>query len=73
MTDAIKAGTVKIEVMPVAPVTVANPPVSWPFLGEGQLTLTNVSKHKLTVRARDGFELASPMQHMIGWISGPAQ
>lgn len=73
MTDAIKAGTVKIEVMPVAPVTVANPPVSWPFLGEGQLTLTNVSKRKLTVRARDGFELASPMQHMIGWISGPAQ
>ena len=73
MTDAIKAGTVKIEVMPVTPVTVPNSPVDWPYMGEGQLTLTNVSKHKLTVRARDGFELAGSNRHMIGWISGPAK
>jgi len=73
MTDAIKAGTVKIQVMPVSPITVANPPVDWAFMGEGQLTLTNVSKRKVTVRARDGFELAAPNQHMIGWISGSAK
>ena len=73
MTDAIKAGTVKIEVMPVAPVTVPNSPVAWPYMGEGQLTLTNTSKHRVRVRARDGFELAAPNQHMIGWISGSAK
>jgi hypothetical protein len=73
MTDAIKAGTIKIEVMPVSPVTVPNSPVAWPYMGEGQLTLTNTSKHRVTVRARDGFELAAPNQHMIGWISGLAK
>ena len=73
MTDAIKAGTVKIQVMPVAPVKVANSPVDWPFMGDGELTLTNTSKHRVKVRARDGFELASPNQHMIGWISGLAK
>jgi hypothetical protein len=73
MTDAIKAGTVKIQVMPVSPMKVANPPVDWAFMGEGQLTLTNTSKRRVTVRARDGFELAAPNQHMIGWISGMAR
>jgi hypothetical protein len=73
MTDAIKSGIIKIQVMPVTPLKVANPPVNWLFMGDGRLTLTNTSSQSVTVRVRDGFELAAPNQHMIGWISGLAK
>jgi hypothetical protein len=73
LTDAVKAGTVKISAKPVALLKVAGSPVDWPFMGEGQLTLTNSSSQSVTVRARDGFELAAPNQHMIGWISSLAK
>jgi hypothetical protein len=73
LTDAVKAGTVQISVTPVTPVNVPNSPVNWPWLGEGQLTVTNKSKQSVTLRARDGFELSEPHQHMIGYVTGLAK
>jgi hypothetical protein len=72
LTDAVKAGTVEVSATPVDLVKVPNSRVNWPWLGEGRLTLTNKSDQTVTVRVRDGFEMAEPHQHMIGYVTGLA-
>jgi hypothetical protein len=73
LTDAVKAGTVQLAVKPVDLVKVPNSPVDWPWLGDGQMTLTNKSNQSVTVRVRDGFEMTEPHQHMIGYVTGLAK
>jgi hypothetical protein len=73
MTDAVKAGTVQVAVSDMAIVKVPNSPVSWPWLGAGRLTLTNTGKESITVVVRDGFELAEPHEHMVGYATSLAQ
>jgi hypothetical protein len=69
LTDAVKAGTIQLAVSEVAPVNVPNSPVTWPWLGEGRMTLTNTAKESVTIVVRDGFELSAPHEHMIGYVT----
>ena len=73
LTDAVKVGTIQVVASKVDTVNVPNSPVTWAWLGEGRMTLTNKSKDNVTVVVRDGFELSAPHDHMIGYATSLAK
>jgi hypothetical protein len=73
LTDAVAAGTIQVAKSEVAIVNVPGSPVTWPWLGESRMTLTNKSKDSVTVVVRDGFELSAPHEHMIGYATSLAK
>jgi hypothetical protein len=73
LTDAVTAGTIQVAPSEVTTVKVPDSPVTWAWLGEGRMVLTNNSKASVTVVVRDGFELSAPHEHMIGYATGLAK
>ena len=69
LMDAVKAGSVRVVETDFDIVDVPGSPVSWPWLGEGHLTVTNTSNQSMMIVVRDGFELAAPHDHMTGYVT----
>jgi hypothetical protein len=69
LTDAVKAGSVRVVETDFEIVNVPDSPVSWPWQGAGHLTVTNTTNQSMTIVVRDGFELAAPHEHMTGYVT----